>query len=431
MEKDIKQPFKKFSFFGKIKSLNLFQTKRRKIATLLVVFVLVFLGWQVLKGNDKPVQYQTAKAERGTLISSISASGQVSSTNNENVTTSATGVIKTVFVKTGDLIDKGQPIAEIALDLAGLERQAKAWADYLSAKNTLDSANVALYTLQSKMFVANQKFINDRGVTNPSSDQKDDPVYIEENADWLAAEANYKNQQTVIDQAQIALNSAWLSYLQISSTVVAPISGAVDLSIDAGAAISGSNSTTPTSQKIAGIKTNGTPTIIVSLSEIDVPKVKLGNKVTLTLDALPGKTFTGKITSIDTSGIVSSGVTNYPTSITLDTQSPEIFPNMSATANIIIDTKSDVLIIPSSAIQTQQDQSFVRILKNGVPQDMSVEIGISSDTDTEIISGVNEGDEVITGTISAQSGQQGASPFGVRFGGVGGGSGGGGGRGGR
>lgn len=417
MEKDRKQSIKKSSIFYKLKSLAIFKTKRRKTATLLVVFVLAFLGWQMFKGNTKPVQYQTAKAERGTLVSSISASGQVSFVNNENVTTSATGIIKTVFVKTGDLIDKGQPIAEIDLDLAGLERQSLAWSNYLSAKNTLDSANAKVNSLQSALFKANQTFVNDRGTINPITD---DPKYIEEKADWLQAEANYINQQSVIEQAQIAFNSAWLAYLQTSATIIAPISGTVDLSIDVGAAISGSNSTTPTSQKIAGIKTNNKPAIIVSLSEIDVPKVKLGNKATLTFDAIPGKTFTGKIVGIDTLGIVTSGVTNYPIILAMDTQAPNIFPNMSVSANIIIARKSDVLIIPLSAIQTQGDQSYVRILKNGKAQEVLVETGISSDTEMEITSGLAKGDEVITGTISFQSGQQSASPFGVRFGGVGG-----------
>lgn len=419
MEKDIKQSLReKSSIIYKLKSLAIFKTKRRKVVTLLVVFILAFLGWQVIKGNTKPVQYQTAKVERGTLISSISASGQVPSISDEAVTTSATGVVRTVFVKTGDVIDKGQPIAEVALDLAGLKRQSLAWGDYLLAKNTLDAANAKINSLQSALFKAHQTFVNDKGTINPITD---DPKYIEEKADWLQAEANYKNQQTIIDQAQIALNNAWLSYLQTSATVIAPISGVVDLSIDVGAVISGSSSTAPISQRIAGIKTNGTPTIIVNLSEIDIPKVKLGNKATLTFDAIPNKTFTGRIVGIDTLGIVIFGVTNYPIIIAMDTQAPNIFPNMSVSSNIIIATKSDVLIVPSAAVQTQADLSYVRILKKGKAYEVLVETGISSDTEMEITSGIVKGDEVITGTISVQSGQQSTSPFGVRFGGVGGG----------
>ena len=69
-----------------------------------------------------------------------------------------------------------------------------------------------LYTLQNQEFVANQKFINDKGIPNPTDTDKQDPVYIEENAAWLAAEAAYKNQTNVIAQAQANLNNASLAY---------------------------------------------------------------------------------------------------------------------------------------------------------------------------------------------------------------------------
>jgi hypothetical protein len=64
--------------------------------------------------------------------------------------------------------------------------------------------------------------VNDRGVNNPSTDQQNDPVYIEENATWLAAEAAYENQSGVIAQTQANLNNANLSYQLTSGTIVAP-----------------------------------------------------------------------------------------------------------------------------------------------------------------------------------------------------------------
>ncbi|MDO8583432.1 MAG: efflux RND transporter periplasmic adaptor subunit [bacterium] len=420
-------------FFKRLKSSLFFRTKKRSIITFIVVIAVGILGLQKLQVSSQEVQYQTAKVERGTLIYSISASGQVSSVNDESITTSATGIVKNVNVKNGDTVNKGDPIIEISLDSAALLRQTKAWADYLSAKVSLDSANTGLYTLQSKMFVANQKFMNGSVASNRKTD---DPIYIEENADWMAAEANYKNQQNVIAQAAANLSSSWLSYQENQATVVAPISGTVSgLSFDTGAAIVGqstsnsgssTNSSSASTQKIASIKNSGTPSISINLSEIDVPKVKIGNKVIITFDAFLNKTFTGRIVSIDTTGAVSSGVTNYPATISMDTQAPEIFSNMSASANIIIATKTDVLMVPSSAIQTEGDQSFVRVLKNNAPQDVQVEVGISSDTQTEIVSGLAEGDDVITGTVAKQTTKPGSvSPFGTRLGpgGFGGGGG--------
>lgn len=424
MEKDIRQSF---PFF----------TGKRKIVAIFTVLALALVGWLIFKNNTQKIQYQTARVERGKMVSSISVSGQVSSTNSQAVTTSATGIVKNIFVKNGDRVERGSPIAKITLDFAAEQRQAKALADYLSTKNAVDAANAMLYTLQSKMFAANQKFINDRGVANPSVEQKADPVYIQENADWLAAEANYKNQQNVIAAAQATMNNSYLTYLQNQATVLAPASGTVvDLTIINGASIvkesvadSSQITNFQSSWRIAGIKNNIASTVTVSLSEIDAPRVRLGNKATLTFDAFPGKIFTGRVAGINTAGIISSGVTNYPATIVLNKEVANIFSDMSASADIIIAEKEESLIIPSVAVQMQKDQSFVRVLKDKKVEEIPVKVGISSDTQMEVVSGLNEGEEVIMGiaNLRQNNAEQNFSPFrtGVlRPGGFGGGRGG-------
>lgn len=127
-----------------------------------------------------------------------------------------------------------------------------------------------------------------------------------------------------------------------------------------------------------------------------MPKVKVGNKVTITLSAFSDKTYTGKIVAIDTTGTVSSGVVSYPVTITLDSGAPDIFANMSATANILTDFKEGVLIVPNGAIITQNNETFVRTLKDNVLTNIPVVTGLTSDTETEVISGIDEGQSVVT-----------------------------------
>ncbi|HSW88757.1 MAG TPA: hypothetical protein VLG12_06365 [Candidatus Saccharimonadales bacterium] len=127
---------------------------------------------------------------------------------------------------------------------------------------------------------------------------------------------------------------------------------------------------------------------------------------------------------INHEGVVSSGVVTYPLTIQLDNNYDGIAPNMSATANIIVDTKSDVLLVPLAAVQTSNGQSYVRVLKNGQITQTPVTVGESSDTQTEITSGLTEGDTVVVGTVASQSsgGSTSASPFSRSlFGGGGGG----------
>lgn len=408
-----------------VKAKNWF-LKRSLPLKIFIIVVLVGLGWftysRIQAAGKSQVQYQTATAEKGTLIVSLSESGQVSTANNTTVTTQVSGAVSKVYVANGDKVTAGQKLAEINLDQPSLLKQNQAWASYLSAKNSLNSANSSAYTLDASMWAANQKFINDavaRGLPTW------DPTYIQEHDAWMSAEASYKNQFNSVTQSQIAVNNAWLNYQQSSSTVIAPIAGTVsDLSLRPGAVItvtSSSSNSTSVSEKLATIRTPGAPSLLFSISEMDAPQIKNGNKATITFDALPDKTFTGKIVSIDTTGSVTSGVTNYQVTILLDTDSPEIFPNMSATANIITDSKTDVIIVPNSAIQNLNGQTTVRVLKNGQLSSVPVQTGLASDTQTEIVSGISEGTEVVTAVINSSSTttSSSSSPFsgGVRIGG--------------
>ncbi|HYK08998.1 MAG TPA: efflux RND transporter periplasmic adaptor subunit [Candidatus Eisenbacteria bacterium] len=397
-----------------------------KIVCIVVLVVAGYIGYmRFFASKSNTQQYQTAQVTRDTLVVSVSESGAVAVANRQPVTTGGSGVVTEVDVATGDRVEAGQVIAKVALDTTSQQKQAAAWASYLSAKNTLASAQNQMNTLQATLFQANQAFVKDRGVINPSIDQQNDPVYIEENATWLAAENNYKNQQQVIAAAESNVTSAWLSYQQLSGEIVAPISGTIiDLTITPGMQITAPTSTTTvSSQTVASIKSDGNPVIGITLSEIDATKVKAGQKATVTFDAFPNKTFTGKVLGINTTGSVSSGVTSYPATIVLDGPNDDILPNMSATANIIILVRPDVLLVPSSAVQTNGGQATVRVLENNKPVNVDVTVGESSDTQTEIVSGLTEGQTIITGTIAPTTTTSSTSPFGGGLrGGFGGGN---------
>jgi len=387
-------------------------------------------GWRIMGERSTQPQYQTAIAERGSLITSVSASGNVTTGNSLTVTTTATGTVKNVYFKNGDKVTAGQKIAEIDLDQDSLQRQTAAWASYLSAKNSLAQTQTNLYTLQSKEFAANQVFMKGAVANNDSTSE---PTYIQQNADWLAAEAAYKNQAGVIAQAQANLSSSWLNYRQVASVITAGKSGLIkNLTIAPGSVISSSTTSTSNSaaqQQLATISdVQGSTQTVVGLSEIDVVAVAAGQKATLTLDALPDKTFTGKVLIVNTNGQVSSGVTTYPATIIFDSPADSIYPNMAVSAKIITGVQDNMILVSSAAIQTSGGASTVRVLKDGQVSTVTVEVGGSNDTQTAIISGINEGDTVVTGvTNSATTGQTsvGASPFSL-FGGRQSGGGGGG-----
>ena len=126
---------------------------------------------------------------------------------------------------------------------------------------------------------------------------------------------------------------------------------------------------------------------------------------------------------MDSLGTLSSGVVSYNVTINFDTIDPRIKPGMSVSASIITVVKQDVITVPNSALKSQGGSSYVQILKNNIPEQVLVEIGIANNTHTEIVSGISVGDSIVTQTIdpTAKATTTGGGGSGMRIPGLGGG----------
>lgn len=408
--------------------LKIFKRNKKWVGIFLITALIISIFFYIKKPSQKQQDYQTTKVMRETLIESVNVSGQIINSSSQLVLTNASGIIKKVFVKNGDFVNKGDKILEIDLDQQGQQKYQSALASYLSAKNSLDSAQTSLYTLQAEMFdkwkifydlATSSTYQNADGTPNETN--RTLPEFLIAKNNWLAAEAKYKNQENQVNQAKASLNSAWLNYQLTSPVITAPSSGMIsDLIYDEGMTINNSLSeNTSSATKIAIIKNEGSIFGRFNVSEVDISKIKSGQKATIIIDALPEKTFTGEVVGIDKTGEVTSSVVSYPLTIKFDTQSEGILPNMSANANIIVDKKINTLTVPSSALIKQNDSSYLRVLKNGKLVLIPVEVGISSEGKTEILSGISEGETVIVSIKSLTSPtSQTQSPFsGFGFGG--------------
>jgi len=185
--------------------------------------------------------------------------------------------------------------------------------------------------------------------------------------------------------------------------IIASVSAGVGDSINSGVTVA----TLITKQKIAEI----------SLNEIDAAKVKEGQKVTLVFDAIEGLSIPGQVIEVDMVGTINSGVVNYKIKIGFDIDDDRIKPGMTVTADIIVESKQDILAVSSSAVKTQGGMTYVEVvaeedsflqanLTTGVsvsssPKRVPVETGVSNDELIEIISGLVEGDKYIVRTISS------------------------------
>jgi hypothetical protein len=155
----------------------------------------------------------------------------------------------------------------------------------------------------------------------------------------------------------------------------------------------------------------------LSLNEVDVAKVKVGQKATLTFDAIEDLSLTGVVAEVESLGTVSQGVVSYKVKINFDTQDEQVKSGMSVSAAIIIDVHQDVLTVPNAAIKNQGTTYYIETLNNpsaevagvqgvtsaSAPQQQTVEVGLADDTSTEIILGLQEGDHVISRTITTKA----------------------------
>ena len=157
-----------------------------------------------------------------------------------------------------------------------------------------------------------------------------------------------------------------------------------------------------TNQKIAKI----------SLNEIDAAKVKVGQTAILTFDALPDLKVKEKIIEISTVGKEEQGVVSYDIKISLEEENKEIKPGMSVNAEIIVDRKENVLLVPNSAIKSDRIGKYVEVVKDNKIEKRYIKTGISNDEFTEVLEGLNEGEIIIIRTLSQKAkNRQQTNPF--------------------
>jgi len=148
-------------------------------------------------------------------------------------------------------------------------------------------------------------------------------------------------------------------------------------------------------------------------------KLKLAQVATITVDAVGTAKMTGKVTSLDPVATIASGVPVYGVDVTIDLPSALVKPGMSGTAQVILASRPNTLTVPNLAVKTQTGRRYLTIQKDGQPVDTDVTFGISNDTVTEVLTGVQEGDVVVLPQPRAAA--SGGANRGVQIGGGGGG----------
>jgi len=368
--------------------------KKYRTGIILGGVILIFL---VIRGFllKKPDTELTYIVTREALVDTIQVGGTYVTSSQTEVYSTAKGIITKLYVDNTREVKKGDPLFHVE-STATDEEKAQASAAYLAAKATLDADTAKLYSLQSTMYAAWEKYTDlatnstyEEDDGRPKTENRVLPEFTTTQDDWLAAEANFKNQQGVIAKDKSALTSTLLAYNATQSiTINASANGTVaNLRKKSGDQVTVSQPQNR-AEPVLVITDLSNPYISAEISEDYAARVSTGQTVHIVFDSLKDMTFTGKIETVDTVGKVSYGMVTYGVRIAVNDISPLIKPNMTATLTIQTLRKDNVLIVPNSAIITRDGKAYVIKAHTKGKDFIEVTIGTKGITKTEITSGI-------------------------------------------
>ncbi|MCX6763075.1 MAG: efflux RND transporter periplasmic adaptor subunit [Candidatus Moranbacteria bacterium] len=366
--------------------------KRKKLVWAIVIVLIVggsYYWYNKSKSTASQVQYVTATAAKGMLTSSISASGNVIVDQSSNIDPTITGTVAGLAVNVGDKVTKGQFLFNIVNNDLSVA-VSKSTTSLAQAQSSLESAKAS-----KKQASADY---NDAQIKN-SGKSYADKVALKQKKEAAEESVASAEQGLVSAQADLANQRSNAA----ERRVVSPIDGTVNaVNVKNGDDLSKVSSGSSRQVPII-IGDLGTMKAQVQVNEVDIANVSIGQKVMMKMDALDNFQTSGKVEKMDSLGTLTSGVVTYNVTIDFDALDPRIKPQMSISSSIITAVKQNVLTVPSSAVKSQGGATYVEVLSGTTPEQKTVTVGVSNSTDTEILSGISEGDKVVTQTINSSA----------------------------
>ena len=392
------------------------KSNKRKLFIFIgaAVIILIFVVGNLQKSSGRKIKVQTDKVVRGDITAVVSGSAKIQPEVQVKISAQVSGQIIKLGVKEGDYVNKGQFLVQLDPEFyrAAAEQTESnyryAQAGYEKAKSEYERA---------------QKLFEDNLVSE---------------AELEIARSTYKQAKAQVEQSDAAMKQAKDNLAK--TTLYAPMEGTVSqLNKKVGEMAMGSQFTLDVIMIIADLTKMLAET---EIDENDVVSVTLGDTAKIMVDAFTESKFRGVVTEIANTG-TSKGlgtqeeVTNFLVKVSMLDRPEKLRPGMSATVDIMTDTKSQVLKVPIQCVTVREplktdkekagtetfsekpsdsdhetasskDKESIRVIfvvKDGIAHQVPVKTGISSDTEWEIIEGVEEGDEVVSGSYRVLSKQ--------------------------
>lgn len=373
--------------------------KKKKLIIGVIVIVVVLILMKFCAGAKKmkeTISFETAKVETKTITSSVTATGTIDPVTSVDVGTQVSGIVAKLYVDYNSEVKRGQVIAE--LDKTNL------LADLASAKSSLASAESSYQSALSTLNYQQSNFNRYQTLFNKGLISASDYENARLNYETAKASAEQAKAQIGVSRQNVNKAVTNLGY----ATITSPIDGIVlSKEVEEGQTVAASFNT-PTLFKIAQDLTN--MEVIATVDEADIGEVKEGEKVRFTVDAFPDDTFEGKVTQVRQAAKTTNNVVTYEVVISAPNEDLKLKPGLTASVTINTFEKENVIAVPNKALRFTPTQELVgkgKIVdvksvkkvwtKEGdVFKAHAVKVGVSDGMNTEILSGVPVGTEVLT-----------------------------------
>src|SRR5215469_15074441 len=418
------------------------------------LFLLVLVAIGIHQSNKGVVTIQTGKAEKQDLASIVSASGEIKPKTYVNIGANAFGKITHLYVREGDRVKKGQMLAQLenvqsAADVAATKASLEASrTDAVAAEANLNTAKADLNRAKADYERAHLDWDRGQGLFKAGVISKAD--YDTRKATWQTTEAGVAQAEARVAQAKAQVDSAQGHIAQTDATLTrasdvlqktvyaAPYDGVItNLPVREGETVVIGIQNQPGSTLMT-LADMSVITAEVRVDETDVVNIELGQPAEVAIDAIPRKSFRAVVTEIGNNAMVrSTGVAttqslsasqeakDFKVVVTLQDPPADLRPGLSATAKVTTATRRNVLTIPIQALAIRSNAELVPVnaskdavqaaapqkdaskgketqgvfvVRSGKVEFVPVETGIAGTTDIDVLNGLKEGDEIVTGS---------------------------------
>ena len=384
------------------------------LSTVGAVILIVLVAVAATRGGSKIDPSKLAKVERGDLAKSVVATGKIWAITQVEVKSKASGIVKKLLVDYGDRVKQGQVLVELDKEeiqarvnqqRASLEAAVAAArgaeADLQHAKVDAEGPDVPML---KRAYERAQQMAKDGVVSASALDdsQKNYEMAVNKQqlgkANEVVAEAKLRQAQAQVSQSRALLDQTEEEYR--NSTIVSPIDGTVlSRDVEVGDAVSSILVLGSSATLIMTLGDTHEVYVKGKVDESDIARVYIGQPARIKVESYKDRTFNGKVTKISPMGVEKDNVTTFEVRVSIDNAKGELKSMMTANAEILLEEHKGVLMVPEGALIYDKDRKASLEIPDATAKDgrkkISVNVGISNGSKTELLSGLKEGQQVI------------------------------------